>query len=392
MRFSAKATLAQHKKRDRSKVIYLKAIINRKPAPVNLGFSIHEEHFDADRGLAKSSAPNAELINFKINEAITRAHKIFLDYQYSQKFLTPELFRREFIDPTTTMDFVLFMEKEIEIRRPKLESVTHGSHVTILNKLKAFQKKVLFAELTVDFIQRFENFLIDKQGLKINTVHKVFRTIKVYLHEAERKEIRFKNPFKNYKVKSTAPTKPTLSFEEVQRLFDYYRKTTNEAHRKLLRYFLFSCTTGIRISDIAIIEWNHLHGNTLIFLPFKTRKHNKFISIPLSKIHLDLIGEKGESKYLFDCFAKAVSNRMLKEIAKLEDVKIKKHLTYHISRHTFATEFLDRGGQLETLQQILGHSMITTTMVYSKVKEGRKLQELSTAFEALNPAKTEAQS
>jgi len=386
MRFSAKATLAQHTKRDGTQVVYLKAIINRRPVPINLGFALRADQFDHDHGLAKQNAPNAQFINFEINKAITRAHKIFLDYQYSEKFLTPDLFRREFIDPSTTMDFVQFMEKEIEVRRPKLEAVTYGAHITILNKLKAFQKRILFAELTVDLIQRFENTLI-KKGLKPNTIHRVFRTIKVYLHEAERKEIRFKNPFKNYHVKTTAPTKPTLLFDEVQRLFNYYNTTTNPSHKKLLRYFLFSCTTGVRISDISLLEWNNLHGSTLIFLPFKTRKGSKLISIPLSQIHIDLIGEKGESKYLFDCFAKAVTNRMLKDIAKLEEVDIKKHLTYHISRHTFATEFLDRGGKLETLQQLLGHSMITTTMVYSKVKEARKQKELSRAFEGLSQQK-----
>lgn len=384
MRFSAKVILSEHRKMDGCRAVYVQAYINRQRALVNLGFYINEKYFDHEKGVIKPSAPNSELMNYQIAEALTRANKIYLDFRYSNRFLTPQSFRAEFEDPAEKMDFVNFMEKEIELRKLKLEPATHSAHVTTLNKLKKFKARIYFHELTVELLQRFENFIIKEFKIKENTVHKVFRIIKVYVHEAERKEIRFKNPFKDYSVKSTQPLKPTLSFEEVQRLFAYYN--SDEAlpsHKKLLRYFLFSCTTGVRISDIGLLEWNNLHGNTLVFLPYKTRKRNRFISIPLSDIHLGLIGQKGESKYLFDCFAKAVTNRMLKDIAKIKSVDIKKHLTYHISRHTFGTEFLDRGGQLDTLQQLMGHSMITTTMQYTKVKEGRKRDELSKAFDEL---------
>jgi integrase len=382
MRFSAKAVLADHVKRDGTRALYVQAIINRMKANVNLGFAIDSKYFDGDKGVMKVNTPNCELINFQIADAVLKANKIFLDYKYSERLLTPENFKKEFTDPSSIIDLISFMEKEIELRKPKLSQETYGSNVTILNKLKAFKKRILFHELTVDLLQKLENQLI-KDGLGGNTIHKVFRTIKVYIHLAEKKEIKFKNPFKEYHVKQVAPNKPTLSFDEIKTLFGYYRTSQNESHIKLLRYFLFSCITGIRISDIGILEWNHLHGRTLVFLPYKTRKRNKFITMPLSDLHMNMIGAKGESKFLFETFAKAVANRMLKDIAKLDEVKINKHLTYHISRHTFATQFLNKGGQLDTLQQLLGHSMITTTMQYVQVNEGRKLSEVTNAFHEL---------
>ena len=382
MRFSAKAILGEHVKRDGSQTVYIRATINRRVAKVNLGFCVANKNFDADKGLIKKGVPNAELLNFQIAEGIAKAHKIYLDFKYNDRFLTTELFRNEFIDPSLMMDFVKFMEAEIELRKSKLEKVTYGAHITTLNKIKAFKKQILFHELTVELIQKMENDFIERYKLKTNTVHKVFRIIKVYMHLAERKSIRFKNPFKDYKLKSTRPQKPILSFDEVKRLFAYYHSDeVKPNHRKVLRYFLFSCCTGVRISDVSLLEWNHLHDDTLVFLPYKTRKGGKFISIPLTRISLSLIDDSRTSKYLFDCFAKPVTNRILKDIAKVEKVNIKKDLTYHISRHTFATEFMDRGGQLDTLQQLLGHSMITTTMQYDKVKDERKRDELQNAFD-----------
>jgi integrase/recombinase XerD len=384
MRFSVKAILAEYQRRDGTYAIWIRAIINRQPAKINLGFSIKKELFDCDKGLVKPEVPDADLMNYQILDFLTRANKIFLQYRFREQFLSPAAFRKEFIDPAETIDFVKFMEREMEARKPKVSKVTHGAHATILAKIKKFQSRILFGELTIELIQRFENTLINNH-LKQNTIHKIFRVIKVYLHEAERKEIRFKNPFLHYKVKSIAPQKPTLSFDELKRLFKYYSGARIPAsHHKALRYFLFSCTTGVRISDIGLLEWNHLHGDTLVFLPYKTRRRNRFTTIPLATLQLNLIGGKKESKYLFDCYAKAVTNRLLKEIAKVEEVKINKHLTYHISRHTFATEFLNQGGMLDTLQQLLGHSMITTTMQYNHVKEERKMTELTRAFEGLN--------
>jgi site-specific recombinase XerD len=390
MRFTAKAVLADHVKRDGTQAVYLRAIIDRRSASVALGFCIKASDFDQDRGYMRKNTPNEAHINLEIAKAISRANEIYLEAKYAERYLTPEMFRREFIDPSTMLDFIQFMEKEIELRRPRLEPATYGSHITTLGKLKAFRKKILFHDFNVALVQEMENFLIKKYQLKQNTVHKVIRTIKVYLHEAERKEIKFKNPFDNYKVKSTAPLKPTLSFDEVKALFTYYHsKDTPANHTKVLRYFLFSCTTGVRISDIDKLEWNHLHDTTLIFVPFKTRKLNRSITVPLLDIHLALIPEK-TGKYLFDCFAMQVTNRRLKEIAKA--CKIKKHLTYHVSRHTFATEFMSRGGQLDTLQQLLGHSMITTTMQYVKVNDTRKREEMNKAFLGIDiPAKSPAQ-
>lgn len=103
-------------------------------------------------------------------------------------------------------------------------------------------------------------------------------------------------------------------------------------------------------------------------------------TLPLNKIHLSLLPEK-KGKLIFDCYAEPVSNRYLKEVADKTDIK--KHLTYHISRHTFATNFLDRGGKLDTLQQLLGHAMITTTMKYVKVNEARKREEMHEVFKGL---------
>jgi len=65
-------------------------------------------------------------------------------------------------------------------------------------------------------------------------------------------------------------------------------------------------------------------------------------------------------------------NRSLKDLARM--AKINKHITFHVARHTFATQFIANGGDVTVLQQILGHADIRATMVY--VHMARNVQQL----------------
>jgi len=379
-RFSCKPVLSGHTKRDGTQGVCLRAIIDRKPATIPLGFYIKPQHFDPRTGRIRAD-PSADLLNIEIGIAIGKANKIASEYRRDDKYLTPESFRQEFISPVNKQSFILFFESELAIRKPKIDHVTFKQHQTVLNKLRKFKPGVMFADLSVEFVQKFENVLLSKPySNHPNTIRKTMKIIKVYLNEAKSKGIKFNNPFDFIKLREVESQKPALSFEEVGRLFKYYYSADIPGtHKRTLQYFLFSCTAGLRISDVQRVTWNNIHDNVLIFVPHKTRKADKNISIPLTAIHLSLLPKSKDHKGpIFNCYADPVSNRYLKAIAQAVDIK--KNMTYHISRHTFATEFLDNGGRLETLQQLLGHSMITTTMKYVKVSVDKKRTELAQAF------------
>lgn len=74
---------------------------------------------------------------------------------------------------------------------------------------------------------------------------------------------------------------------------------------------------------------------------------------------------------LFDCPADQTVNYRLKEIAAIAGIK--KHLTTHVGRHTFGFLYLLMGGKVEELQEIMGHSKIETTMIYTHTDHDRKM-------------------
>jgi site-specific recombinase XerD len=378
MRFTCKAVLSGYTKRDNTQVLELRAIIDRKPIGCSLGYCIDPAHFDLTKGIVKASHPNADEINQCIREAIAKAGAIFLKYKNAGQYLSTRAFRLEFIDPINTSGFTEFMAREIELRKPKVELVSHQAHLASLEKLKRFQPRVLFAEMTIEFAQRFENWLI-KQSLSTNTIYKVFKHIRHYISIAQEKKLAFDVSFQKHRIKPMPPNRPSLTLEELKALFEYLDRADG-AHKHVLQYFLFSCVTGLRFSDVARIKWNNIHDRMLLFVPHKTRKAKHSITVPLHDLAFYLMGEFSVGN-IFKTYSNPMTNRVLKSVASAAGIK--KHLIYHMSRHTFATLFLEGGGALETLKEILGHSVINTTMGYVKVSDSRKSSEVNTAFRAL---------
>ena len=111
----------------------------------------------------------------------------------------------------------------------------------------------------------------------------------------------------------------------------------------------------------------------------KRQKTHNPVKIPLLKKALDLIGQYKEdsrsviNNTLFPRISNQKMNAYLKEIAS--EAKIKKNLTFHMARHTFATTVtLTNGVPIETISKMLGHRKLTTTQIYAKVLE-RKVSE-----------------
>jgi len=111
-----------------------------------------------------------------------------------------------------------------------------------------------------------------------------------------------------------------------------------------------------------------------VFLVFLSQKPNKLQRIPLNKSAQLFISDKilfkgiyGEEVLFAGNYSDEFINRELKDICKIAGIN--KSVSFHVSRHTFATNFLISGGKIEVLQKLLGHSKIETTMIYVHIAE-----------------------
>ena len=130
------------------------------------------------------------------------------------------------------------------------------------------------------------------------------------------------------------------------------------------------------------ILYNH-EGQDWIIKP--RDKTNVLTTVPLLPKAKEILLKRkltSQQGLIFHVYANQPYNRYLKDLAK--EIKLKKRLTSHLARHTFATTItLSNGIPIETVSKMLGHTMISTTQIYSKVTIGKiasDMDKLSNKF------------
>jgi integrase len=154
-------------------------------------------------------------------------------------------------------------------------------------------------------------------------------------------------------------------------LNDMYRTRVCQGKtHEVLEFFLFMCYTSLHIGDARAVEISQINEDTLIYMRKKLKNiRPKYVYVPLSEPAMHIIKRriKGrKSGLLFDDLpADTHINLYLKSIA--HTAGITKKISAKVGRHTFATIFLRHTHDINTLKEILGHSNIKQTLVYSHV-------------------------
>jgi integrase len=261
-----------------------------------------------------------------------------------------------------------------------------GGLQTLIFHLKNFTcgSPVLFSDVTADWLAEFNDYLITH--VSQNGSYGYLKTLKARLNDAFREDLITRNPFEKFKLPTLQePERITLDSEEVKTLV----KTPFESHPHLRLAFLFSCFTGLRISDLKELRWDDIKEEQtsteeleryMQIRPAKMQKlTGKILRVPLTdsacKV-LDVIKE--EPNLSGKIFERLPSERNARNLLKLWGAKsgVKKDIHFHAARHSFATICLTSGMDIYTVSKLLGHSDIATTEIYAKIIDEKKRKEI----------------
>ncbi len=241
---------------------------------------------------------------------------------------------------------------------------------------KQFEKfckgKCTFEMLDVVYCNKYKEYLLDtkvssrgrnivNKPLSRNTASAYWNIFKQVLTKAYR-ERRFTDDIASLldNIPCTPPVKQSLSLEEVRRLYN-----TECSEPVVRKAALFSCLSGLRISDILNLKWNNVcsyadGGHYLDFECVKTKRQTK---VPIGEDAYALIMPKTTNEYVFEGFSRSMTYGVMQQWLKASGIT--KHITFHCFRHTYASLQLEMGTDIYTVQHLLNHKNVSTTQIYA---------------------------
>jgi integrase len=237
----------------------------------------------------------------------------------------------------------------------------------VLNNFKIFATKktvngkLPFKILSERLVEEYKEFLEGK--FKNSTAWAYMITIKTIFNKAVKDKLIIRSPARYVKIKLDDIARSFLTEQELTKL-----SQTESKNLEVKKAFMFSCFTGLRISDVKKLTWSQIIENKLYFTQTKTRgiEYLPLSETALKYLYLNVNQSeiKGDKK-VFNPGRNDQMNSHLRDWVK--KAKIDKYLTFHSGRHTFATLALSSGIDLYTVSKMLGHKSIRMTEIYAKI-------------------------
>ena len=370
--------------------IYLRITVNGKRAETSVHRKVKIEDWNTGSGRAKNSkASNRELNRF-LQDVRARLFQIQGKFVSDGRLYDAQILKNTFLGKNTRLKTLLNIyddhNKEIsELVGREFSSGAYQRHLRTARHLKSFIIKefgyedINVKEVDLNFIKRFEHFL--KTQLKScgqNTVTKYVTNLKKIMRICYANDWISKDPFYHWKAKWKKVERDILNERELKTLME--TEMPNQRLEQVRDVFVFCCFTGLSYIDVEKLSNNHilLDMNGEKWIKIRRSKTDVKSSVPLlhsaemilRKYNVNFNHTSGK---LLPIISNQKLNLYLKEVATVCDID--KKLTFHLSRHTFATTVtLANGVPIESVSKMLGHSSLKTTQIYAKVID-RKLME-----------------
>lgn len=358
--------------------VYIRIKINDDRRYIATGVFLQEKHWDAKNELIKEAHPMHAVYNPDITNRKQKIIAHIVKKQLAGETVTAQQVKDFFgkgIDLHNIFDFIDQHQKNVAGKR---KGGTLKNYKKYARKLELIHgsRDLTFEQIDVNFLQRFENKLRD-EGLADNYVHANFTMLRTFFNAARKRKIINVYPFDEYEnPQYLAPGKDWLSLAELQAWEEYADRVTDPVDRQTAVWFLLGCYTGLRISDWYQFDLEkHAKGNSILLHTIKGK--GEWVTMPITIALRRTLQRIAKTPLTAD---EPVVNRALKDIAKA--LKIKKHLTTHCARHTFAiTMCAERGIGVEVCAELMGITVTTCVNNYYKTTKTKIDAECAKAWE-----------
>jgi site-specific recombinase XerD len=385
--FGIQFVIRKHRIKDGKAPIYARITVNTTRCELSVKRRIEIDNWSNGKGLAKGKNPDIARLNSYLEQIRSQLTNHYQDLVANKQEVSAEIIKNQFMgisEPGKTLKELVDYHNTFQDEN--LKWGTLKNYFTTSRYLDAFLKKkykkddIYLADLNYQFIADFEYFLrkhepTDHQRpMGNNAVMKHLERFRKMVNMAVRMEWLDHNPFAAHKLHFKKVEREFLTEVELKTIED--KKFRIERLTQVKDIFLFSCYTGLAYVDATKLRPDDIRkgidGMNWIFT--QREKTLTPVRIPILKQAQKLIDKyedhpKSQARgTIFPVISNQKMNSYLKEIADL--CGIRKNLTFHTARHTFATTVtLSNGVPIESVSKMLGHTDLKTTQIYAKVVE-----------------------
>lgn len=353
--------------------VQMEITFERKRKFISTGIRLYADQWGKD--LKVKNHPQSILFNQQLSDMVANIYDFVHQLSLQKKSFSFERLE-EYLngcgtDPTNS--FLHFVRKRMN-ERPISES-TRKKQLYVIKALEDFGKIKAFSDICYQNIKAWDEYA--KKRCKCqSSVYNYHKVLKIYVREAHASQLIETDPYRNIKLDhGSSESRKFLTREELQRVEDIV--LDNNCLEKVRDMFLFCCYTGLAYADLAKFDFSEAtYTNGMYRIRDCRQKTGTQYNISLVKKAMNILNKYD---FKFPIISNQKYNAYLKVIGAF--CEIKKKLTSHVARHTFATTVtLGNGVRIEVVSKMLGHTNIQTTQLYAKVFQA----EVDHEFNRLN--------
>nr|WP_298658380.1 site-specific integrase [uncultured Flavobacterium sp.] len=371
--------------------LYIRIIKDRKTKFISVGIKLKETEWDEVKQRVKKNHPNSARMNASISQKVADAEAQVADLERKVKSVSVKKIK-EAIKGKEVPNFFEYAYKRCEKIRGNVSIATYKNYLVYLEKFEKWTgtRDIYFDDITVSLLMDYMSYMGNTLKNGATTQRYSIMILAIMFKEAIKEDIipEYMYPFSKLTLKKDTGKRLFLKKEQIQAMIDFKAQegTLSCIYRDM---FIFSIYAGgLRFSDVLEIQNKHfieaeqrikktinktgrLHqfkiGQVALDIIKKYQKPNSQpddLIFPIVK-NPTLFLKNKEYRYEITEKANKSANFQIQRIAKALEFPI--HVSFHLSRHSFATNALNNGMRIEHVSKLMDHQDIRTTQIYAKI-------------------------
>ena len=377
--------------------VFMRLTINGERADASIKRFIEPHAWNSAKGKANEKSRGGKDLNLYLDAISANILRIQRDLELDKKEVSAQIILNRYLgkeqsDRHTLLEVVrAHNEKCRALSGISLAPGTVIRYETTLRLTeeflqKSYQKEDCYLdEVTNQFIEDFEFFLKTVRRCCHNTTSKYLMNFKKIVRIALAKGWMKKDPFAQIRFHLDPVEREFLEKQELKAMLNKAISIPRLAQVRDI--FCFCCLTGLAFTDVQQLKEEHLvadiHGK--IWIRKARQKTKNMCNIPLLDEAQKIIDRYREHPYcqthgvLLPVCSNQKMNSYLKELADI--CGIRKNLSTHVARHTFATLTLASGATIDNVAKMLGHANVNMTRRYAKVLDSSIMRDMEVVAE-----------